>query len=120
MATHSPGTLWSTSNRSAKLQGPLRDVAVMTRGCVQYRRLLVNMLLWQHSIRGNIVRTARAEHEGVDTHAYVVPLRLDALPDEHAGAFDAVHEAGLRAYLVRCGQKGRDVEAHVRDARVKF
>lgn len=44
--------------------------------------------------------TAGAEHEGIHAHAHVLPLGLDALPDEHAGALDAAKGAGLRADLV--------------------
>lgn len=44
--------------------------------------------------------TAGAEHEGIDAHAHVLPLGLDALPDEHTGALDAAKGAGLRADLV--------------------
>jgi len=48
---------------------------------------------------GVVVRAAGAEHEGVDAHAHVPALGLDALPHEHAGALDAAKGAWLGADL---------------------
>jgi len=50
-------------------------------------------------IVGVVVRAAGAEHEGVDAHAHVLALGLDALPHEHAGALDAAKGAWLGADL---------------------
>ena len=47
-----------------------------------------------------IVDTAAAEHEAVHTHAQVLALGLEALPDEHAGALDPGHLAGSGRDLV--------------------
>lgn len=51
--------------------------------------------LWHNDILRIIVRATRAEHECVHAHAHVSPLGLDALPHEHAGAFDASDGAGF-------------------------
>lgn len=74
---------------------------MLTRRRIQHRRLvLVVFLMRQNNILRTIVGTTRAEHETIDTHAYVVALGFDALPHEHAGSFDPIHPAWLRAYLI--------------------
>lgn len=51
------------------------------------------------------VCAAAAEHKGVNAHSHVLPLRLDALPNKHAGAVQAVYRAWLWADLVACNNR---------------
>lgn len=57
-------------------------------------------LVRQNNILRVIVGTTRPKHETIHTHAYVVAFGFDALPHEHAGSFDPIHPAWLRAYLI--------------------
>jgi hypothetical protein len=78
-------------------------MTMLTRSGVEHGRLVVPVR--HHVVVGSVVCTARAEHEGVHAHAYVVTLRFDALVDEHARAFLAVDPARFWADLVRCNER---------------
>lgn len=54
--------------------------------CQQRLRWSIFYVLRHHDVFGQIVRTARTEHERVHAHANMLALRFDALPHEHAGA----------------------------------
>lgn len=59
-------------------------------------------------VRSRVVHATAAEHERVHAHAHVRPLRLDALPHEHARALLRIRPgdpAGLRGDLVTCAQR---------------
>ena len=47
-----------------------------------------------------VVDTAAPEHEAVHAHAQVLTLRLETLPDKHAGTRHSGHLAGSRGDLV--------------------
>ena len=51
-------------------------------------------------VLARVVDAAGAEHEAVHAHAQVLPLRLEALPHEHAGAPLPRDLAGVRADVV--------------------
>ena len=51
-------------------------------------------------ILARVVDAAGAEHEAVHAHAQVLALRLEALPDKHAGPRHSGHLAWPRRYLV--------------------
>lgn len=54
----------------------------------------------QDGVLCDIVCAAAAEHEGVHAHSHMASLRLDALPNKHACAFQAVYRTRLWADLV--------------------
>jgi len=54
----------------------------------------------QDGVVCEIVCAAAAEHKGVDAHSHVASLRLDALPDKHASAVQAVYRTWFGADLV--------------------
>ena len=62
----------------------------------------------QDGVVCEIVCAAAAEHEGVNAHSHVASLRLDALPDKHARAFQAVYRTWFRADLVAWNIRGRE------------
>jgi len=61
----------------------------------------------QDGVVCEIVCAAAAEHKGVNAHSHVASLRLDALPDKHARAFQAVYRTWFRADLVAWNVRGR-------------
>ena len=61
----------------------------------------------QDGVVCEIVCAAAAEHKGVNAHPHVASLRLDALPDKHACAVQAVYRTWFRADLVAWNVRGR-------------
>lgn len=61
----------------------------------------------QDGVVCEIVRAAAAEHKGVNAHSHVASLRLDALPDKHARAVQAIYRTWFGADLVAWNVRGR-------------
>lgn len=75
----------------------------MTRGGVQYVGMEAGATgRGQDGVLCDIVCAAAAEHEGVHAHPHMASLRLDALPNKHTCAVQAVYGTRLWADLVAC------------------
>lgn len=75
----------------------------MTRGRVQYVGMVAGATgRGQDGVLCDIVCAAAAEHKGVHAHPHMASLRLDALPNKHACAVQAVYGTWLWADLVAC------------------
>jgi hypothetical protein len=80
----------------------------VTRGRVEDVGVATAAFRWrQDGVVCETVCTAAAKHEGINAHSHVASLRLDAFPNKHASAVQAVHRTWFGTDLVACNIRSK-------------